>query len=111
MTVTAKVAVLATKTASTKRAGIVDGKRGLPTDYLSGLACTQRIPTSSDVMLRLGMDTPHATWDVYAIGDHDVRQGDTFMLDGQEYTVRGVQRWSFPKEQGDYMQLTLEEVL
>lgn len=111
MTVTSKVAVLASETASTKRAEVLAGKRGLPVDYLAGLACTQLIPTSSEIMLRLGLDTPHATWDVYVIDAHDIRQGDTFVTAGREFTVKGVQKWTFPKQQGEYMQITLEEVL
>ena len=105
----AKVAVLATKQALIKRAAIVAGKRGAPTTHLSGLQCTQMYPTSTGVQLRAGMDTPHATWSLFIIGQHDIRQGDWLSLDGSDYTIQGLQVWEFPGEQGAYTQLTVEE--
>jgi len=105
----AKVAVLATKQAIIKRATIVAGKRGAPTVHLSGLQCTQMYPVSTDTQLRAGMDTPHATWSLFLVGQHDIRQGDWLALDGSDYTIQGLQVWEFPKGQGVYMQLTVEE--
>ncbi len=111
MTTLAKVAVLATKRATIKRAVIAGGKRGAPTTHLEGLQATQLFPTSTDVLLRLGLNTPHATWSLFVVGSHDIRAGDWLNLDGNDYTIRGVQVWELPKEQGLYTQLTVEEAL
>lgn len=116
MTVVSKVlSVLATKMAVVKRAAIVNGKRGLPVVHLTGLSCTQLFPPSAyndrgGLMLREAMNTPHTSWDTFVMGTHDIRQGDLLEVDGKEYTIRGVQPWEFPRSQGSYMQLSVEEV-
>jgi len=104
-----QVGALANKVATVKRAVVTGAKRGAPTVHLEGLPCTQLVPVSSDTMLRLGLSTPHAVWSLFIVGRHDIRSGDWLALDGLEYTIQGVQTWEFPKGQGTYMQVTVEE--
>lgn len=49
---------MANVTASTKRATMTGGKRGLPVAKLSGLKCTPLDPVTADVIERLALESP-----------------------------------------------------
>lgn len=58
-----------TKTASTKRSpAISGGKRGSPTENLTGLSCTPLDPVAPEIRQRLALDTPHELLECF-VGD------------------------------------------
>lgn len=51
---------LMTETATTKRApSVVNGKRGAPSTYLTGLPCMPLDPVDPEVRQRMALETPH----------------------------------------------------
>ncbi len=65
---TSVFSVMASLSASTKRAVLAGGKRGTPSTYLTGLKCTPLDPVTQDVVERLALESP-------------IRMLETFMAD------------------------------
>lgn len=106
--------LLATETASIKRALIVAGKRGAPTTVLSGLACTPLYPADpgavNNLLQRLKLETPYRLLETFVTGTPDIRGGDTLVVGGAEYTVRAVADWTMPGISRRFAHLTVEEL-
>ena len=87
---------LATESASTKRATVVDGKRGVPAVHVATLACTPLDPLGGDegIRLREVLETPHELLQTFVAGETDVREGDVLVVDGKDYPVRVVANWA-----------------
>ena len=107
--------MLATKSASVKRAAIVAGKRGEPATMLTGLQCTPLYPADPDqvnnLLRRLGVETPYRMMETYVLGDQPVQAGDTLEVDGSTYQVRAVASWvpGQPTTRA-FTHLTVEEI-
>lgn len=100
-------------TASTKRAQLTGGKRGAPTPYLTGLACTPLDPIDpgrhAEIQQRFNIETPHLLVETFLDGHPDIVASDRFVVDGKEYVVRGVARWGKAGSLDAYTHLTLED--
>jgi hypothetical protein len=105
---------LATATASTKRAQIASGKRGDPVTLLVRLECTPLYPADpgqvNNLLQRLKLETPYNLYETFVMGAHDIQNGDTFVVDGNEYVVRAAATWE-PSATSAYMHLTVEAAL
>jgi hypothetical protein len=90
-----------TLTVSTRRAQIVDKKRGDPVDYLSDLRCTPLDPANGeyarDVALRLRevLKGPFVLMETFLEGQPDIVEGDHLVVDGMAYPVRSVDVWTW----------------
>jgi hypothetical protein len=107
---------LLTKTASTKRAAVVSGKRGTPAAYLVGVKCMPIDPVSigetRDRMQSQGVDAPIALYQTVCSGDYDIIKGDTFTCDSVDYYVKDVEAWGIETAYlgSAYNRLVLEKV-
>ncbi|MEM7344588.1 MAG: hypothetical protein AAF485_10120 [Chloroflexota bacterium] len=88
-------AEMATLSANTKRATVVDGKRAAPSAHLIGLNCTPLDPVSADVAQREQIITPHELKQTFIEGDYDIVEGDVLVVDGVDYPIKSVADWSF----------------
>lgn len=106
--------LLATATASVKRATIVAGKRGAPATVLTGLRCTPLYPADAgavnNLLLRLKSETPYRILETFVLGRPDIQGGDLLVLDGDEYTVRAVAEWTMPGASRQFTHLMVEEL-
>lgn len=104
----------ATQSAIVLRATIVGGKRGLPVVHLSGLLVTPPQPLtgqeSGAILQRIGWDTPHTAWESFMVGHQDVINGDTISINGTNYTVRNVAKWTPYTTGENFLHMVLEEV-
>jgi hypothetical protein len=107
--------MLATKTASVKRASIVGGKRGEPVTVLSDLPCTPLYPADPDMvnnlLQRLNISTPYRMLETFVPGNHEIHTGDMLIVDGESYQVRAVADWKpgRPTTRA-FTHLTIEEI-
>lgn len=106
--------LLATETASIKRAAIAGGKRGQPTTVLEGLRCTPLYPAdagaANNLLQRLKLETPYRILETFVLGQPDIQGGDTLVLEGDdEYTVRAVAPWTLPGISRQFTHLMVEE--
>lgn len=106
--------LLATETASIKRALIAGGKRGAPQIVLDGLRCTKLFPADAgavnNLVQRLKLDAPGRILETFVLGNPDIRAGDSLVLDGDAYTVRAVADWTMPSASRKFVHLTVEEI-
>lgn len=108
--------MLATRTASVKRASIASGKRGTPATVLTGLQCTPLYPADpgevANLLQRLNIDTPYRMMETYVIGNQPIQAGDTLEVDdGSAYQVRAVANWSVNRPSTRaFTHLTVEEI-
>lgn len=102
---------MATATASTKRALVVSGKRGLPTAYLNNIACTPLTPAATDLMQRLKLETLAQVYSTIIPGSYDIVAGDVLTLASQDYDVRDVSPWTMPVSNEQFMALVVEKVV
>jgi hypothetical protein len=106
--------LLATATASIKRAAISAGKRGAPVTVLDGLACTPLYPADAgavnNLLLRLKSETPYRILETFVLGRPDIQGGDTLVIGGDEYTVRAVAAWTLPGASREFTHLMVEEL-
>ena len=105
--------LLASETASVKRAQIVGGKRGAPVVVLTGLICTPLYPAdpgqANNLLQRLKLETPYRLMETFVAGHHDIQSGDTLVVGGDEYTVRAAAEWAMPGASRKFTHLTVEE--
>lgn len=101
----------ATRSASVLRAAVTNGKRGAAATHLSGLQATPLQPASPEMVTRFQLQTPHQVLETYVVGHHDIVTGDVLAVDGQQYTIRGVGKWTPPGNAiGQFMHLVVEDV-
>jgi hypothetical protein len=96
---------LLTETASTKRATMVNGKRGAPTTYLMGVPCTPKYPVNLELQQRLGLNSPIVLWRVFMLTTTDVKAKDVIVTSSVEYVVRRVETWT-----GHLLDVFIEEL-
>lgn len=102
---------LATLSATVLRATMTSGKRGAATVHLSGLQVVPLQPASPEMITRFQLQTPHQVLETYAVGHLAVQTGDVLVVDGNEYTIRGVGRWTPPGNAiGQFTHLVVEDV-
>jgi hypothetical protein len=106
--------LLATAEASIKRAQIVGGKRAEPVVVLTELACTPLYPADAkqvnDLLQRLKLETPFRMLETFVSGNHDIRGGDTLVMNGREYPIRAVANWSPGRMSRAFTHLTVEDI-
>lgn len=106
--------LLATKTASIKRAQIAAGKRGQPVTVLNGLKCTPLYPADpgavNNLLMRIKSETPYRILETFLTGRPDIRGGDLLVVDGDAYTVRAVAEWTMPGGSRRFTHLLVEEL-
>lgn len=106
--------MLATETASVKRAAITGGRRGTPTTVLSDLQCTPLYPADpgavNNLLMRLKSETPYRILETFVIGQPDIQGGDMLVVAGGEYTVRAVAPWELPGISRKFTHLMVEEL-
>jgi hypothetical protein len=98
--------------ASTKRAQLVDGRRGAPSTYLTGLICTPPDPADPgwrEELRQQGFETPHRLLEVFLEGTPDIAESDRFVVDGNDFAVRAVARWPQAGSLPAYTHLLLED--
>ncbi len=102
---------LATLSATVLRATMTGGKRGAAAVHLSGLQAVPLQPASPEVVQRLQLQTPHQVLETYVVGAHDIVPGDVLTVGGEQYTIRGVGRWTPPGNAiGQFTHLVVEDV-
>lgn len=104
------LATMATATASTKRALVTGGKRGLPQAYLNNIACTPLQPAATDTIQRLKLDTLVQIFATIVPGISDIMNTDVLVVNGQDYVVRDVSPWSMPVTGETFMNVTVERL-
>lgn len=106
--------LLATKTASVKRAAITLGKRGEPATVLTGLACTPLYPAdpgaANNLLMRPEAETPYHLLETFVIGNPAILGGDLLVVDGEAYTVRAAAPWTMPGALRQFLHLLVEEL-
>lgn len=108
--------MLATRTASVKRASIASGKRGAPATVLTGLQCTPPYPADpgavANLLQRLGINTPYRMFETYVLGEQPIQAGDTLEVDEDgAYQVRAVASWTANRPSTRaFTHLTVEEI-
>lgn len=101
----------ATLSATVMRATITNGKRGAAAAHLSGLQVVPLQPASPEMVARFQLQTPHQVLETYVVGHHDIVTGDVLTVGGEQYTIRGVGRWTPPGHAiGQFMHLVVEDV-
>jgi hypothetical protein len=105
---------LATVSASTKRASISGGKRGAPSEYLTGLSITPLDPadpaTRAEIQHRLGLETPLELLQTFINGAVDVKEGDVLVVGSNEYPIKAVGGWAAGASAPAYRRLIVEEL-
>ena len=79
----------ATITANTKRAGLTAGYQ----DNLHDIPCTPLAPLDSQTQLRLGLNTPHVTFETFFNDEPDIKKGDLLVVGSIEYPIIRVAPW------------------
>lgn len=106
--------LLATKTASIKRAQIAAGKRGAPVTVLDNLRCTPLYPADAgavnNLLMRLKSETPYRILETFVLGRPDIQGGDLLVVEGDSYTVRAVAEWTMPGATRQFTHLMVEEL-
>lgn len=106
--------LLATETASVKRATIAAGRRGAPATVLEGLRCTPLYPADAGaanaLLLRIKSETPYRILETFVLGRPDIQGGDVLAVGGAEYTVRSVAPWAMPGASREFTHLMVEEL-
>lgn len=105
---------LATVTAATKRLPpLSGGKRGEPTVWITSLRCTPLDPAEDqrarDLAFRLRqvLDGPFEMMQTFVDAALDIVEGDVLVVDGIDYPVRGVDRWTW--RGSTYLRLLIEQ--
>ncbi len=111
MGVMMSLAMMATATASTNRAAVVNGKRGLPQAFLSNFACTPLTPAGAETMQRLKLETLYQVFTTILPAWLDIVESDLLTVGSVDYVVRNVDKWSLPVTNEQFMQLTVEQLL
>ena len=107
----AAFALLATVTASTKRApALSGGKRGAATTNIASLVCTPLDPIDPELRSRLAINTPHEVLQTFVETALDVIEGDLLVVSSIEYPIRAVADWSAGTYMTAYKQLIIEDL-
>jgi hypothetical protein len=92
---------LATARLSIKRPpAVTGGKRGAPVAVaaLRNLPCTPLNPVDNvraqELIARLKLPTTIVLLEAYAVGRRDIRPGDVAEVDGEDFPVRSVAKWT-----------------
>lgn len=107
--------LLATETASVKRAQISGGRRGTPTTVISNLRCTPLMPADpgrvNALLQHSKSNAPYRMLETMVLGDQPILAGDTLVMDGDSYTVRAVANWKPGRfSSRPFTHLTVEEI-
>ena len=102
-------ALLATVTASTKRAPAPSsGKTGVAVTNIASLKCTPLDPISAELRNRLQIKTAYELLQTFVDNGADVREGDQLVVGSKTYPIRAVADWEFLG--ADYRVLILEDL-
>ena len=103
--------LLATVTASTKRApAISGGKRGPAATNLASLSCMPLDPIDPEIRQTLVLNTPNELLQTLVEGGIDIKEGDILVVGSTEYPIRAVAEWYWPGDAANYLHLILEEL-
>lgn len=103
--------LLATVTASTKRApAIVGGKRGTLVTNIASLKCLPLDPVSAEIRQRLALETPHEVLQTSVDASLDIIEGDILTVDGTDYPIRACEDWYWRPTGETYRRLYLENL-
>jgi hypothetical protein len=103
---------MATLTISTKRPpSIVDGKRGVPAENLSGVKALPLDPVDPEVRIRLELDTPYEVLQTMVEDGVDILAEDIVVAGGVEYVVRAVGEWNWRPAGTDTLLVILEQLV
>lgn len=84
-----------TVTASTKRPPEFTGtKRGEAITNLYSLKCAPLRPISKQLSERASTNTPYVMLETCCVDTADVQMGDYLIVDGRDYPVKFVERWT-----------------
>ena len=96
---TSAFALMATKSASTKRLPAVSGGQGgAPQLYLVDVPCLPLDPVDDVVRARVASDAAHTVLETTIEGMYDVCRGDVLVYDGREYPIRECERRQWQDE-------------
>lgn len=105
---------LATVTASTKRAAMVNSKVGVPSAYLSGLRCTPFYAVDTGragaLVQRYRINGGVTLLETFVVGRNDIDNGDILVVGGVEYVVREVATWDSDSLSEPYQRITVENL-
>lgn len=105
---------LATVTASTKRAAMVNGKVGAPSPYLSNLRCTPFYAVDTAragaLVQRFRLNGGVTLLETFVVGLNDIDNGDMLTVGGVDYVVREVASWNSDALSEPYQRLTVENL-
>jgi len=103
--------LLATVTASTKRAPTISGgKRGAAVTNLEGLSCTPLDPINPEIRQTLVLNTPNEILQCFVEGGLDIVEGDILVVGSAEYPIRAVGDWTWPMDATATRYLVLEDL-
>lgn len=107
-------AVMATITASTKRAPApVSGIVGAPATHLASLPITPLQSVTAELALEANIQDPREVKKTFCFTDsdgdlYDVREGDVLVISGTEYAIRSAAEFNRPSD-GSYIRLIIQE--
>jgi len=103
--------LLATVTASTKRApAISGGKRGPAATNLASLSCMPLDPIDPEIRQTLVLNTPNEILQTFVEGGLDIKEGDILVVGSNEYPIRAVGDWTWPMDATAMRYLVLEDL-
>lgn len=97
-------AAMTTVTASTERATLTGFSANL-----SELKITPLAPVDAETRLRLGIDTPHVTWETLLQGAPDIRKGDKLVIGAKKYPVYHCEKWTWLPNSDTRLRLIVED--
>lgn len=95
-------------TASTKRAVLVNGKKGAPATFIASLACSPLDPASAEIEQRFQVKTPYSLLQTFVKGALDIREGDLLTVSGKDYPIRSAAEWTWRGSR--YLHLVIEDL-
>lgn len=77
-----------------RRQALGSGQYGAADQISAGLSASDLMPMSPELAARLGLQAPYNTLQIFVKGPVDLKSGDYLTVDGQDYPVRSVARWT-----------------
>lgn len=77
-----------------RRQALGGGQYGAAEIKSAGVTASELMPMSPELATRLGLQSPYSTLQIFIKGPVDLKSGDYLSVDGQDYPVRSVAKWS-----------------
>jgi len=77
----------------TRPSAIVNKVRGEPDVIYVEVPCTNLLPVSADILVRMPDKVASELLQVFIGGDYEIREGDSIIVDGAPYVIRTSDPW------------------